>query len=167
MKLVKTILVVFLCTIFFSTNSFSEELSNQKKDAIKELIEVTGALNIGKQFSQMMVSQMTVMLKKSKSDVPEKAFDILKEVVDSTIDEEMSSFIELCYPIYHKYLTLDEIKKMIEFYKTPIGKKVVKVMPEMMQESMLAAQQWAQSIGIKFEKRFISRLKEEGIEIKK
>ncbi len=167
MKLVKTILVLFLCTISFSTVSFSEELTNQKKEAIKELIEITGAMDIARQLSQALTAQMTMILKKSRPDVPEEAFNILKEVVDSTIEEETGSLVELQYPIYHKYLTFNEIKKMVEFYKTPVGKKAVKVMPKMLQEGMQAARQWAQSVGNKVQQRINTRLREEGIEIKR
>lgn len=167
MRPVKAILVLFLCTISFSAVALSEELTNQKKEAIRELIEITGAVNIGKQLSQAMIAEMTMMWKQSESDVPQKAFDILEEVVNSTIEEEMGSFVESCYPIYHKYLTLAEIRKMVEFYKTPVGKKVVETMPKMMQESMQASQQWVERIGNKVLHRLMVRLREEGIEIKK
>lgn len=71
------------------------------------------------------------------------------------------------YPIYHKYFTLDEIIRIVEFYKTPVGKKMVNLMPEMMQESIQAGEQWAQSLQSKFQQHFRARLREEGIEIKK
>jgi hypothetical protein len=69
------------------------------------------------------------------------------------------------YPIYHKYLTLDETKGLIQFYKTPLGKKAISVMPKMTQEGMAAGQIWGQSMGQKIQQRLSVRFKNEGLEI--
>ena len=71
------------------------------------------------------------------------------------------------YPIYHKYLTLEEIEGLIQFYKTPLGRKAISVMPKMTQEGMIAGQEWGQSIGPKFQQKVLDRFKKEGIKIDK
>ena len=87
--------------------------------------------------------------------------------VNSLIHEELKqkeSLHPYMYPIYHKYLTLEETKGLIKFYETPLGKKVISVMPKMTQEGMQAGQIWGQFISEKLQKRVRERLKKEGIE---
>jgi hypothetical protein len=39
------------------------------------------------------------------------------------------------YPIYDKYFSSDDLKELVAFYKSPIGEKFVKLMPQIYQES--------------------------------
>ncbi|PWT97219.1 MAG: hypothetical protein C5B53_08390 [Candidatus Melainabacteria bacterium] len=48
----------------------------------------------------------------------------LGEIVDS-----------VTYPIYDKYFDKDDLAALVAFYKSPIGEKFVKVMPQIYQES--------------------------------
>ena len=79
----------------------------------------------------------------------------------------MESFLPFIYPVYHKYLTLEEIKGLVRFYKTPLGRKTISVMPRMTQECMKAGQVWGQSFGAKLDQRVFDRFKKEGIRIDK
>jgi hypothetical protein len=54
---------------------------------------------------------------------------------------------------------------MIRFYSTDLGKKTIRVMPALMQESMAAGQQWGQALGPQIEERVKARLKKEGVAI--
>jgi len=79
---------------------------------------------------------------------------------------EKGSFQQVIYPIYNKYLTLDEIREIIRFYKTPAGKKIISVLPKMMQESMQATQPWANSLMPRLQQRVLTRFEKEGIKIR-
>lgn len=163
---VKAILLV-ICIILVNP-AFGEELSQEKKDVIKELMEISGVAKIGEMFSKAFVQQMTAVLQKTNPNITPKAFTILEEEVNAVMREEMiekDTFYELIYPIYHKYLTLADIRKLIAFYKTPVGKKVVTVMPQLTQESMLAGQSWGQSLGPVIQQRIKERFEKEGISL--
>lgn len=43
--------------------------------------------------------------------------------------------------IYKKYLTLDELKQIVLFYESPVGKKLGEVTPTMAAEGMEVGQQ--------------------------
>ena len=151
--------------------SYSEDLTQAKKEAIKELLQITGIVNIANLFSNAITKQMIQIYKTTKPDIDPRAFDIIKEEVDAFIHEELvikESFYPYFYPIYHKYLTLGEIKGLIQFYKTPLGKKTIAVLPQMTQEGMKAGQVWAQAImDPNFSQRISDRFQKEGIKIDK
>jgi hypothetical protein len=58
-------------------------------------------------------------------------------------EAQTDSFVaERLVPIYDQYLTHEDIKGLVAFYESPLGAKLLSVMPQMSQESMLAGQTW-------------------------
>jgi tetratricopeptide (TPR) repeat protein len=112
---------------------------------------------------------MANFLQKTNPEIDPRAFKIMEEEVTSLMREETGekgSFQQLIYPIYNKYLTLDEIREVIRFYKTPAGKKMTSVLPKMMQEFMQASQPWANSLVPRIQQRVLTRFEKEGIKIR-
>ncbi|WDE07846.1 DUF2059 domain-containing protein [Thalassomonas viridans] len=157
-------------TLIFSFNTYAaNDTDAEKKKLIEVLLEQTGqsAITIGKQFSDAFIQQMTMVLKQSQQDIDPKAFDILEEEIKLIIDEEIvqnGAFKELMFPIYSKHFTAAELKKMIELNNTEFGKKMIKVMPMITQEGMMAGQQLGQLIGPKIQARVAARFQKEGIQ---
>jgi len=107
-------------------------------------------------------------MRKSKPEIPERVVEIIKGEMTSLIDEEMKNekFYDYFVPIYDKYYSHKEIKALIDFYKTDLGRKTINVLPYITQESMMAGQKWGESIGPVFVERITERLKAEGIDLK-
>ncbi len=82
-----------------------------------------------------MVTQMTQLLRKVRPDIPERVLNVLPEEIDAVINDNLGSSMELIIGLYHKHFSADEIKEMIRFYSTPLGKKTIEVMPMLMTES--------------------------------
>lgn len=165
-KTMKINVVLLVALLSSSTVAFAEELTDAKKAAIKELMDMTGSAQIGEMFANAFLQQMTVALKSINPEIPPRAFTILEEEVNAVIREEMlekDSLYELIYPIYHNYLTLEDTRELIAFYNTPVGRKMIRVMPQLTQESMQAGQAWGQSLGPIMQQRIANRLEKEGI----
>ena len=161
---------IFLAAVVAAPAFGAEEpLTAEKKATIKQLLETTGALNIGKQMSEVLVSQMSDALKAARPDIPSEAFDILKDEVNKTVGEAVvktdGGFIEIVIPIYHKYLSLDDIKGLLKFYQTDLGQKTLKVLPQLMQEAQLAGARWGEQLGPLVGERVVQRLKEKGVDL--
>lgn len=120
-----------------------------KRQDIRKLLEVTGAAQIG----QQIAAQMLPMFKQSNPQVPQKFWDEVMKEFDT------KSMIELIIPIYDKHLTHDDVRGLIAFYQSPLGRKVTGVMPQITQESMQAGQQWGMQIAQRIQKRLEERQK--------
>jgi len=96
---------------------------------------------IEKQFAEMGASEDMQPILKRYLD---KAFGIMKQTLswqvlkDDMIDLYMQTFTE------------DELKGMLAFYKSPVGRSVVDKMPKVMQESMVIAQKYMPEMQRKF-----------------
>ena len=164
------LVIITLCYFLAPSLGYCDELNLEKKAAIQELLQVTGATQMGQMLGNALARQMMQVLKKAKPDIDPKAFDIIQEEVESIIHEELvvkESLLTYMYPIYHKYLTLEEIKGLIRFYQTPLGRKTISVMPRVTQEAMIAGQAWGQAFGPKLQQRVSDRFRKEGIKIDK
>lgn len=165
MKFIAVVLTTFM---LFSSFAMAEELTPAKKESMKELMVLTGASQMGQMFGNAFVQQLTTILKSTNPDIDPKAFVFLEEEINKLIREELvekKTLQELIYPLYHKYLTHSDIKELIRFYKTPVGKKAISVMPQLTRESMQAGQKWGQALGPVIQQRIKDRFKREGISI--
>jgi hypothetical protein len=114
-----------------------------KRQDVRKLMALTGSQKLGEQ----VLNQMFLQLKSQLPKVPESFW---KEV-RSTID--FNEMLEQMIPVHEKYLTHEEVKELIKFYETPVGQKLVSVMPRISEESTVAGQKWVLGIGQMIEKR--------------
>lgn len=122
--------------------------SNNKTENIRKLLELTGAGKLGIQ----MMNQFFSSFKTTYSSVPEEFWSEFKKEVNA------DALIDLIIPIYDKYFTEEDLNQLIQFYNSPIGKKVIESQPLILQESMLAGQAW----GSELSKKVVGNLKAKG-----
>ena len=146
----------------------SEELTPEKKADIANLLSMTGVLDIANVLANLISQQMISAIQSVRPDIPSNTFEIIREETRKAADEclsEEGGLIDLVVPIYNRNFTHDEIKHLISFYSTPLGKKLIKTMPGMMQECMVVGQQWGNQIGPILQERIRARLRKKGIDV--
>lgn len=111
------------------------EISEEKEKLIRELIEVSKMTRMGKQ----VMDRMFQMMKQQHPDIPEKYWTQVRE------DLDMDELVEKLIPIFDKYYTKSDLKKLLEFYKSPVGQKLVKVQPQITKEAMAVGREWGRS----------------------
>ena len=142
----KLLFLVFIVAL--SSTSFAQTNTSPKTEKIKKLLVVSGTGELGIQAMKNMVT----MFRQSYGNVNEEFWnEFMKE---ASADE----LIELMIPIYDKYYTEEDITQLIAFYQSPLGKKMVQVLPGINQESMAAGQEWGKKLG----EKVVNRLKEKG-----
>ncbi len=108
------------------------------KNDVKKVIEMTGAS-----------AQIDVAKKQILGMIPEaKQAAFLKD-----FDATMPSYFDKVADVYMKEYTHAEIKDMIKFYETPLGKKITSKAGVLTEKTMEAAQAWGvelQSIMMKY-----------------
>jgi hypothetical protein len=134
------------------TNSTSGEaaktnkVDEAKRADIMKMLELTGAGKLGLQ----AVEQMIGMQRQANPSVPSEFWDEFLAEID------VEELLQLSLPSYEKHFTHDEIKELIKFYESPVGKKMIAVQPQVMQESMVAGQKWGMDIARKITERLKS-----------
>jgi hypothetical protein len=110
-----------------------------KSAAIKEFLTVSGTKQAMDQMVDQMIGQMKQMAPQNMpGDFWEKASQRLKS----------GELLELLVPVYNQYYSTEDLQGLIAFYKTPLGKKMVASMPNIMRESYEVGNQWGQKVGM-------------------
>jgi len=148
--------------------SESTDLNREKLAAIKELMEITGAAANAAQFSQAFTQQMIAVLKVSNPDISERALQIVREEVANIVSEQLAqeALQAEIYPLYARHFTLEELQGLIAFNKSPVGRKANAVMPQLIQESLVAGQEWSKQVQPIMSERILKRFQQEGISIR-
>jgi len=168
MKSAATIISLLLITLVsFPYSGLAEELTPEKEAAIMKLMEITGSKNMGPQFGRAIDQNIAKALKKNNPDIPEKAFQILSEEVDKAMADNMDNLMSQIVTIYNNHFTKAEIDELLAFYATPIGKKMISVLPQILKESLTVGQTWGQTLAPKLLENLKKRFKEEGIPLPK
>lgn len=142
-------------------NVCAEEISKEFQSDIVRLLKITGAEAIGIQMGVAVTNHMIDSLVKQDPEIPPNAVASIKDEISIVIAEEMPKLMTEIVPIYAKHFTQEEIKGLIAFYSTPLGKKSIEAMPAVMNECMQAGQEWGKSISPRLISRLETRLKKE------
>lgn len=153
-KLFAAILVLVVCGVAFAqqkpaskpagsatTASKSSSAKPATGDAarvadIRRLLTITGSRDMVNQMKATLMEQF----KQSSPNLPPEMF---KEMLAEMKAEDLE---EAIIPIYLKYFTADDINHLIAFYESPFGKKVTRVMPQILQESNEVGMNWGQGV---------------------
>ena len=162
----RSLLAIALPLALLAAPVGAEELSDGKRQDIRRLIESTGGSNVAKQFASASSRQMFQMLKTMRPDIPDRTLLVMDRELMGLFSEKMNGpdgLVEQVIPIYHKYLTHAEIRELIAFYETPIGRKTIAIMPQVVAESMQAGQRWGQALAPEIQRRVKDALAREGL----
>lgn len=164
--MLKKYALAFLLSCLAGQVATAEELTAAKVGDIKQLMEITGSVNIGKQFASASSQQMFQILKASRPEIPDRALVVMNRELMNLFEEKMvepGGMLDQSIPIYAKYFTHQEILDLLAFYQTPVGQKSIQVLPKVVNESMIVGQRWGESLVPEIERRIVAALRQEGL----
>jgi hypothetical protein len=103
---------------------------------IRQLLEVTGQAQLGKQ----VLDQMFAQFRTTMPQVPAAAWDELQARL------KPEQLVDMVIPIYARHLQQEDIRALIAFYQSPAGQRFVAAQPVILQESMAAGSVWGQEV---------------------
>jgi hypothetical protein len=130
----KKITFVLFFVIGISTFSIYGQTKN---DDILKLLRISGTDKLAEQMMDVMIPQFRQLV----PGIPDVFWVRFRRKLN--IDE----LLYACIPAYNNYYTHNEIKELIAFYESPLGRKMVEVTPLLTQETMLIGQEWGEKLG--------------------
>jgi len=98
-----------------------------KRELVVELLRVTRA----QRQAQEMLDVMLAML-------PEDVQDTLRETFKP---EEM---VREIIPVYEKYLSVEDLRALLAFYRSPAGQKLLRIQPDLTKDAMIVMKVYAE-----------------------
>ncbi len=128
-----------LCTVFFVAFALCSSSFADKQEDIKKLMNVSGSASMVDQIVDAMIPQY----KQAIPTVPAAYWDRAALKMKAAGPDLINELV----PIYDRYFTESEIKDLIKFYESPVGKKMVLNQPLILKDSMTVGQNWGMKIG--------------------
>ena len=158
--------LLFAALLLFSLEASADALTPAKRADILKLLEVTGAANMAQQFVSGISQNLFRNLKEARPDVPDRAFDVMNRELTALFAEKLQApdgLLDRTIPVYDKHFTHAEIRELLAFYRTAIGRKTIAVLPKVVGESMVLGEKWGESLRPEIEKRVAAALRKEGL----
>lgn len=159
--------VLCACILLSPTPAESgQSIDASLRAEIEKLLEITGSAQMGAQGASLMSGQFLEILRKSDPSIPERALALVKQVLDAEFAmafSEPGGLTEQLVVIYARHFSREEVRALLSFYSSDLGRKVIASMPVVFQESAAAGQQWAQKHMPRIRKTIETRLRDEGL----
>jgi uncharacterized protein len=157
-----------LCAVLllWARPAAAQAVDDSLRADIEKLMQVTGAAQLGSQVANAVAGQVLAGLKQAQPNIPDRVLVIAREVLDKEFAELFSgpqSMLHELVPVYAKHFTHEDIRGMLAFYDSPLGKKMIQSMPAVAQDSMAVGQRWAQTAMPRVQAVLQERLRAEGL----
>lgn len=160
----KITLTLFIVSFVLLVQQASAQsaVSSEKQAVIQELIALVNADNNATQLVEIMDRQMSSTraavlesILNDRTDLSEAEKKSLREALSARSEEFGKRFREklltklnydemireISAAVYDKFFTLEEMRDLLAFYRTPTGQKMLKTMTPLMAESMRLTQE--------------------------
>ena len=100
---------------------------------------------------EQVISGMSANMRPSLSkmlppgEYQDKLINLFFEKFQSKL--KIDELVDLSIPIYDKYFSKEDIDGLAQFYRTPLGRKMISVLPQVMIESQAAAMHFGEEVG--------------------
>ena len=165
MKLMnRKILLLIFTIIFFLCHPVvaKEKLTQQKIDNIKAILELSNYKETVRVTWENMFQQIIKVQQAAKPELNNPTYekvlmDVGRMLVEEMVDEN-SNYMASVIHTYHRHFTANEIRQILEWQASPIGRKSARVTPMIVQElTELGELYWQsnqQGLSERLEKRF-------------
>jgi hypothetical protein len=150
--------------LFLSIAFSSSAITPEKSADLKVLMELLDVSSMPEQMADMMVTQTILIEKKHNPKMSKEVEEIISSVIHDLALEKAPDLFRMAEPLYDKYYTHSEIRELIKFFDSPIGRKYNAVLQPMMNDLVPIAQKWGQELGPIAVKEVARELKRRGYE---
>lgn len=133
------------------------DAAEEKWRDLVRLLELSRGAELGKQIISQSIKELQEGLTFLTGETRGKIIKIFEEEMLKEFSKE--KIFELVLPIYDKHLAAEDVKALIAFYETPVGKKMLDVQPLIMREAYEVGSERGREAG----RRAMARIAEAGL----
>ncbi len=133
-----------LLLILLSFNAIAQ--NNAFDNDIRKLLKITKTEESFQQMLPTMINQFKAL----RPDIPSSVWNTMQKEFHK---EGSSGLVDKMIPLYKKHFTHADIKGLINFFESPVGKKYADKTPALTQESMVIGQEWGKELAIKVQQK--------------
>ena len=140
-------------------------MDTEKHANIEALLTDTGMLTNMSRMIDLLIPQIMGSLKKENPKIPDAVWDEFTGMCTEEMKRSLPELEEPVIAIYDANFSADEIKQLVVFYQSPVGRKIVIQLPQLMQQSVAMGQSWGQQAGAHAIERIRAAAKQKGYDL--
>jgi len=160
-------LALALCCLC-ATAALADELTQAKIADTKKMLEASGGVMVGKQLASNMTQQIISILRKTRPDINARALAVVERELNSFLAEKIDApggMVDRLVPLYANTFSHDEIKQILAFYQSPVGRKTLREFPQLYREGRKLGEAYAKEFGPELRLRLNEALLKEGVSL--
>jgi hypothetical protein len=132
---------------------------------IERLMDITGVSTTSVQLAGAVTDAFLNGLKQTQPSVPPRVVEIVREVMNTEFAQAFngSEIRGQQIALYAKYFTQEDVRGLLAFYETELGKKTIAAMPSLTREGAAMGEQWARVNMPRVLEILEARLRSEGL----
>lgn len=144
------------------TSLAQNPISSEKASLIKEMINMMDSEKMDMQFARQMAIVIRDSYQSTDKTTPPATLDMIENEAYIAYLEAIKSdhYTQGMYSIFDRHYSLEDLKEMVAFYKTPLGQKWLKTMPLVAEDSAKFSVEWNAKITPKIMDQVKTRLDE-------
>ena len=158
-------IIAVVATSFMMPAVHAQTAESERQKLVVEMFEIMGYEQIIIRLSETVAKQVSAQIKRKAPTASDKLLAKVGTIYGEEFAAMRPELMLFAGNFLSKNFTIDELKQLMTFYKTPVGQKGIKIMPQMTQEMMA----WMPSVMVRFQGRALRRIhalaKEEGLEL--
>jgi len=160
-----TFLVIAALSLQAATAS-GQALDDSFRSDIEKVLEVTGAAQIATQTASLISRQLLETVRNTNPSISDRSLEVVNQVLESEFAKAFAgpdSLINKMVLIYAKHFTHEDVRGLLAFYGSDLGKKTIAAMPLLLQEGAEAGREWGARQMPRIMGVVMERLKAEGL----
>lgn len=120
-----------------------------KEQLIRTLVNLTDTPEVQALFSQELIDRVSSAISMFGPTLNPQTMNVISQQTRAVVSEHINdgdALYSVLAPVYEKHFNLIELNQLVQFYKSPLGQKLVNTSPELMSETMDLGSQWGLSL---------------------
>ena len=152
---------VLAALVFSAAPAVPQSPSEDTMRAARELVIASRAADQIKMLLPLIVQQLKPMIAQNRPEV-ERDLDQIMPLMLERMNSRIEQFTDTVAQIYARNFTVDELRQIQAFYRSPTGQKLIDRTPAIAQESMALGQKVGQDVANELRGRAIEELRRRG-----
>jgi hypothetical protein len=123
----------------------NESLRTKHEDVL-QLLKANRTLEHAQQVADLVANNLTRFARARQPARADRLLAQARDVAHQVFAEHMDSLEATLAELYDRHFSHDEIRGMLAFYDSELGRKSLRVMPVLVQSSIQGMQAWAQAL---------------------
>jgi hypothetical protein len=113
----------------------------------KELLQVSNLVAMRDQMVGLVEAQIAALVLDANPDAEDKVDRAIADVIRPALKRRMPEYLDLAAGVYAEHFTRAELEQLVSFYKSPLGRKLMREQDALIPAMTQMSKQWINRVG--------------------